>query len=296
MSYSILEPAVRGDRIRKPVLTQGAIVAGVRIPRYPALAHHALVITARCDLEHVRSDVINALPIVPLRAWCDYDGMLASIATRVSKLTKDALALMRALGPRVPELFGSSSHEWLDTFEQFVRPNDALPKNQTNQLENVLKEMRGLQSALSRVGHDHDSFLAAHAEIAACSVQCSRTKAQKRVEDLLKHQVADAHFLPLISDVESPQTCDGYVVLFRHILAIPGAGLHQLANGGVPSISNGDAHFVSPPGAVRGLLGNLASPYLEHILQRFAHLYTRIGVSDFDDAYIGRVARIGVTP
>lgn len=58
-------------------LDQGDIVAGLSARGYEHEQTFGVIVTARCDLANDKVDIVNYVPVVPLRAWFDVDGWRA---------------------------------------------------------------------------------------------------------------------------------------------------------------------------------------------------------------------------
>ena len=98
--------------------------------------------------------------------------------------------------------------------------------------------------------------------------------------------------LPVIRPEEPLHQAPGYVVVFRHILALPGRLLQSLvagltsSSGAPPELQARAEDMLLFPA---GLIGNLKSPHVEHLLQRFSHVFSRVGVDDCSFDYKSKV-------
>ncbi|MET4274199.1 MULTISPECIES: hypothetical protein [unclassified Bradyrhizobium] len=75
-------------------LNQGSIFSCARAERYPKCRVDGIVLTARCDLEQDKYNVLNYAPIVSLADWLRVDGyelIVSRIASDLSSRTESAL-------------------------------------------------------------------------------------------------------------------------------------------------------------------------------------------------------------
>jgi hypothetical protein len=221
---------------------------------------------------------------VPLFDWLQCDGLEVILLHRTAKLKATILTLLAKLDTALPAVFGD--HQWQSAFSLFVE-RSKFPKNEVNELAKQLALLGSLEEAV-QVGLD---------DLAACKRTLTSNDAvagvyRQRVADLtdelLQHRVADAHFLPCIDPAERVGECNGYVVILRHVTTLAGSWAQRIEAGFVASEVDASPLFDFSGGAV-GVLSNLASPHVEHVMQRFAQLFTRIGITDCSDVYRNRL-------
>lgn len=292
MSYDVLVRKPRGSRGFAPVLTQGAIITGVSVPRYPS-ALNGLLITARCDFAQEKAAILNALPIVPLDRWLRLDGVIHVLLRRVDVIREkfeDTLdRIDKGIFPAIRNL------DWHQAFSTFVEPNDSYRRDLVSQAKALLTELANFQTVLSTRTVD-DAGMTAELRSNRPLAELVRQKQETLIQNLLTHKIADAHFLPAISLDERLDGKAGWVVLFRNLMAIPGSYAQLIEDGldgeTVRATAAADPAFsrhFRPDADVVGLLANLASPHVEHVLQRFGGLFTRIGVEDCTESYLSTV-------
>ncbi|MDP3178422.1 MAG: hypothetical protein Q8M76_11000 [Spirochaetaceae bacterium] len=286
------DPLVRqssNGRAHRPELTQGAVVEGIRLPRYGSGSYRAILITARCDLAHVRTDTINLLPVVPLSEWIQYDGCIAITLSRILSLEgkiRDQLAKLPA------ELTSLMADDWLEGYRLFVEDSEDVHRDVKSKLRPLLEERAGLVEGL-RSNAESPAKMQELLSANAHAGKIFKDSAVKKVTELMENKVLDAHFLPVIRPEERLSDGAGYVVLFRQIIALPGRLVVQLANG---IASEGDVagdlaqqarQLITFPA---GVVANVCSPHVEHIMQRFSNVFGRIGVQDCSSSYKERIA------
>jgi len=281
---------------RSPSLTQGAIIQGLRIPGYEGTARHGLLITARCDLEHVRTTALNLLPVVPLEPWLRRDGAFSILLARINSLQTRALERIEELDERL--LLLCREQDPVAVLEQFASDEVKFPPQKISAIKDTLGEMARYREFYSQSARAGNVDLDGHDDIA----KLFKGQAADRVRLLLKNDVPDAHFLPSIDIRESLDECKGYAVIFRAILTIPGIIASRLERGlDAVEVRQDEAlaQLLERPLLLDdepiGVVSNVVSPHIEHILQRFAAMFSRIGVEDFRLRYKERlVDRLGI--
>lgn len=286
-----VDPLVRRMSPRAE-LTQGAVLLGLRLPRYGATgACGAFLLTARCDLAHVRTDTVNALPIVPLRDWLRFDASISALMARLLALRDKVQKQLQAVDGEFYDLLAS---DLVGGARSFVMTNESVPLGTKNRLSEILDEYGALQSILE----NHAGSAEALGRARASDERCARALSNltQSVERLVQHKLLDAHFLPVIRPEEPLHDAPGYVILFRQVIALPGrlvVELHQRGFGeldDVPLDLRAQARDLLTFPA--GVVGNIASPHVEHILQRFANVFQRIGVDDHSAAFQAKLQTI----
>lgn len=286
------DPLVRqtsNGRVHRPELTQGAVAEGIRLPRYGAGPYRAILITARCDLAHVRTDTINLLPVVPLSEWIQYDGCIAIVLSRILSVEGKIREQMAKLPAELSSLL---SDDWLESYDTFIEGNEDVSRDTKNKLRPLLQERASLVEGL-RSYAESPAKLRELVSTNAYVGKSFKDSASKKVVELMENKVLDAHFLPVIRPEERLREGTGHVVLFRQIIALPGRLVAHLANG---IASEGDVSGDLVPLAQQfltfpaGLAANICSPHVEHIMQRFSNVFGRIGVQDCSQPYKDRLA------
>lgn len=265
-------------------LTQGALVSGLRLPRYGSGSYSGFLITARCDLAHVRTDTVNLLPIVPLAEWIRFDGCIVILLARLLALDSRIDEIAETLPPALRSIIGS---DWKVGYDLFIADSPDIPANTKQRLRACVEEYDALHRILNASGDSPSAIANAIATDPVFRDLVAR-ETPKKISALLENKILDAHFLPVIRPNEPLANGPGYVILFRQILAIPGALLPALKAGlaspddlSEPLRAPAAQSLVFPA----ELVANVTSPYVEHILQKFSNVFARVGVTDCSKRY-----------
>jgi hypothetical protein len=267
----------------RPHFTQGALLDGLRLPRYGNGRYAGFLITARCDLAHVRTDTINLLPVVPIREWLHLDGCIGILLARLLSASDKLQRLAELLPAELRDLIGS---DWKEGYDLFVAgsPIDAPLKDRLRQAIAEHSEL----DAILRTGSDTPEAITKSLRSSAAFRSLVERESRKKVGALIENKIADAHFLPVIRPDEALPNGPGYVILFRQIVSIPGRLMESL-EAGAYTISDLSPELQPPAGLLlsfpAGLVSNVCSPHVEHILQRFSSVFSRVGVTDCSERY-----------
>jgi len=298
MSFYVIDRPSGTRPAPSPSLTQGAILQHIRVPRYAGRAQHGLLITARCDIEHVRSDSLTFLPVVPLTHWLLFDGALSILLSQVSKHRQTAQQLLRKLDANLSKVIDLDDDDWQNSLRRFTDARDDLDKPTLNLLRNTLVDLATLRAAYLQCAGDIDATQKVLQEAGPVSSLYKRLWSQK-LDELLSDKILDAHFLPTIDMLETTEDTSGYVVLFRHVISVPGLVAPYLARGvwsetiqRNPDLGSKLAAYLDiSPKRFIAIISNIQSPYLEYIVQRFVQTFSRIGSPDFTPQYRDHVKK-----
>lgn len=257
-------------------LQQGMIFSNCRVPGYEGVPGWGVAITARCDLANAKVPLLNYLPVVKFEDWIERDGR-ALIAAR-SKAEEDSALeqLLRDLGTSVDVLLGTSLEE---VFSASLAPLERKRKTQFEQ-----RCSKALHKHKMLVGTDHPSvqWLGENFPKIYAGV----------VKELMTHRLAGYYFLPRV-EPDEPVSC--YVILLRSIGAMPSEIASRIPSGlsaqQVASISGAGEHFsYSNRDEVAMPIGVISSPFIEHLMQMFSALLSRIGLPNTEASHIEKYA------
>ena len=258
-------------------LTQGTIFSCAVAEGYSDCKVHGLVITARCDLAHDKAPIFNYLPIVRLDDWLHRD-FLSHMCNRAESDTQQQfLNFLKNHSIADSVLIAHSPAKIVDAFFPQGNPNPATQKARDKGQE-IVQKLGVLADARSKPCPE-----------ATKKVSQAYTKLRERlIKDCVHQQLAGYYFLPLVSPGEKPL---GHVVLMREVHHLPRAIAQRLAVGlpaseyrGLGSSSDCSLNLV--PDDLAFCVGQLSSPALEHLLQTFTLLFSRIGMPDPDPDYV----------
>lgn len=259
-------------RIEKPVygrLTQGTIFTGAHAEEYVGKPTWGLCITARCDMAHQgKANVFNYLPIVTVDDWLTIDGARLLADRLYSEIRSSAANLLKSAKKSISVLDSYDPNFIADN----LLPGDVNFKKAADKLETISRIRALTPPSSSDV-----------ATLANINSKC----AERLMKELWSQQLSGYYYLKGVG--ESEHCCDtGYVILLREVHHLPYAASEQIANGLLVDATNKLAHpfikncvfdFACPTGLV-------ASPWIEHVMQQFSLLFSRIGLPDPNPSHL----------
>lgn len=262
-------------RLAPGEFVQGTIFTCGLSDAYPDVPALGMLITARCDTAQDKAEVYNYIPIVPVEAWIRKDG-LEIVAKR---------ALASGLGGMKSAL---SEAGIAQSVIDFVEHNAILnelrkgtskqEKSIANRFEQAVKTVRSAREVLEQTDRSTAKSLS------FLDVNDGLYKAV--IKELLTNALAEYHYL---ERSEINEETRGYVALMREIRFISAALGKRIAVGLdakefeslTETFSPGLNHIrFSPEQDFAMPLSCVSSPFIEFIMQRFANLFSRIGVAD----------------
>lgn len=255
---------------REREITQGTIFSCARSENYGSCEVLGLVITARCDAAQDKVPVFSYVPVVRLRDWTSVDGA----ALTFDRAESDCLNTMKSLlksaklsdsllrthqpraiydahfAPRFEEKgFRSTCEKYLNTLGRLDDIHAALEVN---------PDRKRVAALLNRVEPIADGVL----------------------KDLVGHRLSGYY---LLQGLDTLTNKDNYVALLREVHHVPTRVARQIASGINSSewrgSEDGCPRFRSPEDVAMPV-AKLRSPWIEHLMQNFAMLFSRIGVAD----------------
>ena len=198
---------------------------------------------------------------------------------------------MRQLDPHLERVIDIDD-DWQTSIARFADGRPDLDRGVLTELKKTLAQYGALTIEYNKCATDPEATLKAVLGPGPLSELYKRLWGQK-LDELMSDKVFDAHFVPTIDMLETTDTTPGYVILFRHIISVPGVIAPYLAKGLRADGIQSDADLrpkLEPcldlsPGAFISIISNVVSPHLEYIVQRFAQVFSRIGSPDFTPEY-----------
>lgn len=261
--------------------TQGLLFAGGVAPGYEECDTFGISITARCDAANDKVSTYNYLPVVALDDWLHRDGK--QILAR--KLKADSLG---GLANLLKECGYSTSI--LETESPEVIVAQLFPPKATD--KKIAAARKKAEPILAKFTLAQRAEQSSPRDRVCVEIRTNHLKVVSgMIDDLVRHKLPGYYFLDCV-DVNGDDR--GYVVLAREIQAIP-RELTQLILDGLDAHGFASACEKCPEYTGRLQFGNatiamplalLKSPNVEHLLQTFAMLFSRIGIADTAPSYI----------
>lgn len=245
-------------------LTQGSVFYRAYAEDYSDFINYGLVITARCDISQEKAPIYSYLPLISFDNW--FLGEFTKVLyNKVNKsVYKNLISAFSQIGGSelLLETYG------LDVLEK--RFSDEGKKAQRENFFKKVQEYKLLQRLLS------DEIEVKEVKSIINSSKLFLSESEKIVDDLISQNLAGYYF---IDDI----TNDGaHVLKLRDVYHIKSSYALELKNGTrLPNVDYGEDQ-----NEVSFTVGEIKSPYIEHILQKFTNIFSRIGIDDPDKCMI----------
>ena len=272
--------------IKEPLLgqlNQGSIFSCAKAERYPKCKVGGVVLTARCDLEQDKYNVLNYAPVVSLADWLKIDGyelMVSRVATDLNSRIQSAL--------KTVELPSSilNSQTPATILETCIRAHDA-----DKRLKKAEARFIDLDERIQHLARWREGYSSVNIDLFDRCEPFARTV----VKELIHHKHAGYYFLPRI---EAGSEDSGFIALLREVNHLPRELARLIAIGMDASNSNLSSNphwltyvdFTASDFAMP--IGEIKSPEVEHLLQTFSHLFGRIGLPDPDKAKVEALCEV----
>lgn len=257
--------------------TQGTVFSCAYGENYKDEPVYGLVITARCDAAQEKVPVFNYVPLVPLSSWILAEGA----ALMLDRIEADCLNTIRnhlkAAKLSDSLLKSHSPNEIYDAHFQ-KHENEKSRKSQCDKFREAAQQFNETR------------------ELHGCRMDTLRLKRhlvphQGKVDAVLKelsgHRLAGYYLLRELKSLEEDD-CGDYVALLREVHHIPSSVAKQIAKGISAEDWGASGCTLTPcpkfclKDDISLPVGKLKSPWIEHLMQNFAMLFSRIGVKDND--------------
>lgn len=239
-------------------LTQGSIISGIKHPRYKDCVVWGCVITPRCDMARgIEVPTVHVLPIVDLSSWLECDGrdtIIAKGKKKISNLLHNELPEKTFSKNIFKSGFSISELRELIETERCVRCR-----------ENALKYFDAY------VDENDDAY----------KIACENGGKNSTLAELRSDKIASCYLIESWKVDDCPK-----VILLRDVFHITREialrykfgfiefelNESDLIENNLKQTQDRDFEFQ--------IESQIASPIMEHIMQRFAYNFTRIGVED----------------
>jgi hypothetical protein len=254
--------------IQKPVLgqlTQGTLFTGATAEHYPLLPVWGLCITARCDMaREIKVQVFNYVPVIRYEDWLRGDG--AKLISE--RIEADLLGKMKSILEE-----NKKSVSVLESYSPLQIATTLLPGNTTfatlAQKFDICTHIRRETRLTSARRHE--------------LVSINRKISEKLVKELWANQLVGFYFLDDLGITDHPSS-NGYVVMLREIHHLPRNVASAIAGGYLiaeyPMAGTNEFCSKTTPFDFAHTTGVIKSPWIEHILQQFSIMFSRIGLPD----------------
>lgn len=271
------------DPVARPtlgVLNQGTLFTCANAEDYGDCNVTGIIITARCDVAQSKAPVFNYLPVVSLDDWIHRDGRMI-LCERLAKSNVGRMKGCLKSAKQSETLLSTQSPKDILRVTFGVSEDEVPSKGVVAQFSQLIQDQEAITSCMNSA-------------VGECAVVPLANRFSKDrdalLRELFEQRLNGYYFLRSVAP-ENPKI--GYVVLLRQVRHISrdlascvGRGLtadeFTLGYGDKPefvgSLSFRHEEFAMPIGALR-------SPHIEHLMQVFSSLFSRIGLPDLEEAY-----------
>jgi len=255
-------------------ITQGSIITGCIASKYDGCQVWGCVITARCDLSNKKVGMVHYLPIV------SYDDFLRNEI--IGDLKEEWIKELKTnLGNRMKEKGISPS--FLDRnlsqadFETLIRANFNKTKEADKFMDDYDKYQKAPGAAIKDVVSDSKG----------------EGKLKHEIDRLVNNENTNYHLIEDWGDNDS-ESQSFKVILLREIKEITLECALSLPDGLLETditpdfLSYNSLSVSADKSNFYYVDSEVASPYIEHILQRFSNNFIRIGVEDLPKAKVSK--------
>ncbi|NYH26062.1 hypothetical protein [Paraburkholderia bryophila] len=267
------------DAPRANEFTQGTVFSCAYAENYQDESVYGLIITARCDAAQAKVSAFTYVPVIPLSSWIYVDGASTVLDraeadymnTISDRLEKDGLSESLL-----------STHSLAAIYDAHYKKieNEKARKSQCEKLRNVIAQVA--ETRTLQIDKTNRERLRAHLTVCKSHVDSV-------VKELAGHRLSGYYLLRGLEALDSGEAQD-FVALLREVHHIPSSVAKSITNGiskdqwDVAQNKNvvcpkftGTDDYALP-------MAKLTSPWIEHLMQNFALLFSRIGVRDNDVA------------
>ncbi|HGN0784561.1 TPA: hypothetical protein ACKRNQ_002789 [Pseudomonas aeruginosa] len=278
------------DAPRKNELTQGTIFSCAYAENYNETSAYGITLTARCDASQDKAPIYNFIPIVPLGDWIIHDGaeIVLKRAESDAANTKKNIILQAGLSESL--IRTKSSEEIIN--------GHLLPKASAD---------KGLQKKLQQFKEQDQIIAEITAAISSDRRKITDTlkKFQKHIDTTIKelagNRLTGYYLLRSMPSLYDDSGSD-YVALLREVHHIPRSLAQRIISGVSKAewesqpdreltkcpVFYGDDDYCVP-------VARLQSPWIEHLMQSWTLLFSRIGVEDIDASSVRKsLATLGI--
>lgn len=259
---------------RKKALTQGMIFSAGAVSGYTGKEVYGLIITARCDIAQNKVEAYHYVPVVSLKDWMEISG-IAEISERAIDNAKSSIRNIMKNNDFSPSAIESQDPRFV---MDRLFPEGSEDRNIRKTREKFLGYIEDIEkaSSLSSLERASSLFPGVVSGLAA---------------EVIKNKITGLYFIEKVDPLGEDH---GYVIMLRNVSRIP-QSLGRAIEGGLDV--NDYKEYIKSDVTVSGCLdfsafdycmpvSQISSPYIEHIMQAFSAVFSRIGVDDLSKSYI----------
>lgn len=259
---------------RKKALTQGMIFSAGAVSGYTGKEVYGLIITARCDIAQSKVESYHYVPVVSLKDWMEINGV-SEISERAIENAKSSIRTLLKNNDFSPSAIESQDPRFV---MDRLFPDGSDDRSTRKAREKFLSYIEDIEkaSSLSSLERASSLFPGVAAGLAT---------------EVIKNKITGLYFIEKIDPLGEDR---GYVIMLRNISRIP-QSLGRAIECGLDASDYKE--YINTDITASGCLdfsafdycmpvSQISSPYVEHIMQAFSAVFSRIGVDDLSKSYI----------
>lgn len=232
--------------------TQGSIFNCANSEKYPTDDILGLVITARCDIENDKVSHFNYLPLIPFSIWKNNELVQIIKEQKLRTLEKELMS-------KIQPLFSEGNIKTYGLKRVTEKYIETLRKE---------KEINSTKALLSKIETTRNSS----------SIDELNSLFNKEIQDIVKFIAENKNSnYYLIDEIIGYGTA---ILNLREILVLSKNVALSLADGVEIKKNSNNYGLNCIENSLASIVGQLKSPYIELVLQRFSNNFTRIGVEN----------------
>lgn len=246
---------------------QGTVIYGVRSEKYPEQACYGIVISARCDIANCKVRRLYYLIAVEAKEWLLSDAGFEMATRDVLNNARNAF------------LSGAKDNE--------LNGDDLLSFDEDRVHTVIYSESKGKAAdALWKKYLQYRACQCVTAEERRKKINTEASKIRRFLENVNSGAQTHLYYLPESAFRDGGIKSKGLIVDLQEIEAISIADMEAICNNDVDSLildPKSAEHFssfcwIDGSDCYTGLDGQIISPWCEHLMQRFANAFIRIGL------------------
>lgn len=270
------------DAPKKGQFTQGTVFTCGYAENYPGQVVHGLVITARCDAAQRKVPIYSFIPVVSLSDWIFKDGADITLRRVIDDAEHTLENLLEDSELSLSLLRTTSTEEII---EKLLRPLAAKDRK----VETRIKKFQAAQTLINKA---EAALSDGRKDVVRDILKQSPKILDRVVKDLSENKIMGHYLLRGMPNLTGEE-CN-HVALLREVHHIPNSiaqriilgiskveWLNDLAGLACCPIFLTDDDYCMP-------VGKLRSPRMEHLMQSWTLLFSRIGVDDIDAGAVRR--------
>lgn len=262
--------------------TQGTVFTCGYAEDYPGKIVHGLVITARCDAAQRKVPIFSFIPVVSLRDWIFKDGAEITLRRVIDDSENTLENILEDCKLSLTVLRTASKNEIV---EKLLRP---LAENDRK----IEAKIQKFQAAQSSIDLAEEALSNGSEELVCKALKKAPKLLDKVIKELSGNKIMGHYLLRGMMTLMDEE--GDHVALLREVHHIPNSVAQRILNG-ISAIewSSDLANLARCPVFLNDEsysmpVAKLRSPWIEHLMQIWSLLFTRIGVEDIDAASVRR--------